>query len=110
MALRDRQTGWQGSVGTGCRPVHPLALYMVAPLQLFAPICFLAADSTGPGSFVKIEVNGASAHHDGFATNAEEAGQLFGMKTEPVTDGALLDKWRRVEAAITKDLEVIARC
>jgi hypothetical protein len=85
------------------------ALYIVAPLQLFAPICFLAADSNGPGSFVEIEVNGASAHHDGSATNDEEAGQLFGMKTEPVTDGALLDKWRRVEAAITKDLEIIAQ-
>jgi len=84
---------------------------MVAPLQLFAPICFLAADSNGPGSFVKkMEVNGASAHHDGLTTNDEKAGQLFGIKTEPVTDGALLDKWRRVEAAITKDLEVIARC
>jgi hypothetical protein len=83
---------------------------MVAPLQLFAPICFLAADSNGRGSFVEIEVNGASAHHDGSATNNEEAGRPFGMKTEPVTDGALLDKWRRVEAAITKDLEVIAQC
>jgi hypothetical protein len=86
------------------------ALYMVAPLQLLAPIRFLAADSNGLGSFVEIEVNGASAHHDGSATNDEELGQLFGLKTEPVTDGALLDKWRRVEAAITTDLEVIAQC
>ena len=86
------------------------ALYMVAPLQLFVPICSMAADSDGPGSFVEIEVNGASAHHDGSATNDEETGQLFGTKTEPATDGALLDKWRRVEAAITKDLEIIAQC
>jgi hypothetical protein len=32
------------------------------------------------------------------------------METEPVTDGALLDKWRRVQTAITKDLEVVAQC
>lgn len=91
------------------------ALCVVDPLEMFAysaapPIYVLAADHVGPGSFVGIVVNGASAHHDGSATNDEEPGQLFGTKTEPVTDGALLDKWRRVEAAITKDLEVIAQC
>jgi len=32
------------------------------------------------------------------------------MDTEPVVDGALLDKWRRVQADITKDLEVVAQC
>jgi hypothetical protein len=32
------------------------------------------------------------------------------MDTEPVADGALLDKWRRVQADITKDLEVVAQC
>jgi hypothetical protein len=82
------------------------ALYMVAPLELVsssvAPSCFLAADSNGPGSFVESEVNGASAHHDGSATNDEEAGKLFGMKTEPVTDGALLDKWRRAGSRALK--------
>jgi predicted transglutaminase-like cysteine proteinase len=28
----------------------------------------------------------------------------------PVADGALLDKWRRVQADITRDLEVVAQC
>ena len=32
------------------------------------------------------------------------------METEPVPEGALSDKWRRVEAEITKDLEIIAQC
>jgi len=90
------------------------ALYMIDPIELFsysaAPICFLTADNVGPGSFVENELNGGTAHHDASATNDEQAGQLFGMDTEPVTDGALLDKWRRVEAIITKDLEVIAEC
>ena len=84
------------------------ALYMVDPLEPFsysaAPIYFLAADYVGPGSFVENEVNGTPAHHDASATNNEEAAQLFGMDTEPVTDGALLDKWRRVEDASPKIL------
>lgn len=90
------------------------ALYMVDPIELLsysaAPICFLAADYVGPGSFAENEVNRATTYYDASTTNDEQAGQLFGMDTEPVTDGALLDKWRRVEAIITKDLEVIAQC
>jgi predicted transglutaminase-like cysteine proteinase len=39
----------------------------------------------------------------------EGSAQLFGMDIEPVADGALLDKWRRVQADITKDLEVVAQ-
>jgi len=34
--------------------------------------------------------------------------QLFGMETEPVTGGSLLNEWRRVEVDITNDLEVVA--
>jgi predicted transglutaminase-like cysteine proteinase len=89
------------------------AVYMLDPFEPFAycaPICFLAADDVGLGSFMEIDVKGATAHDDASATNDEEAGQLFGMDTEPVTYGALLDKWRRVETAITKDLEFIAQC
>ena len=48
--------------------------------------------------------------HAASATNDEGAAQLFGMDAEPVTEGALLDKWRRIEANIVQDLEVIAQC
>jgi hypothetical protein len=87
-------------------------LCVVDPVEMFAysatpPICFLAADYVGSGSFGKNEVNGATAHRDASSTNHEEAIQLFGIDTEPVIAGPLLDKWRRVEAGITKDLEVI---
>src|SRR6516225_6472563 len=73
-----------------------------------SPIYLLAAASNTPGPL--LEVNGASAHHEPSAARDEEAGQLFGMETEAVVDGALLDKWRRVQADITKDLEVVAQC
>jgi predicted transglutaminase-like cysteine proteinase len=91
------------------------ALCMVDPLEAFSysaapPICCLAADHVGPGSLLENEVNWATAHHDASATNHEKAAQLFGMDTEPVTGGPLLDKWHRVEAGITNDLEVIAQC
>jgi len=44
------------------------------------------------------------------ATNDEGAAQLFGMDAEPVTEGALLDKWRRIEVNIALVLEIIAQC
>ena len=77
------------------------AVYMADPVE---PI--LAAVSDAPGSFTGIEVNGTSAHQYASATNGEESAQLFGMQTEQVTEGALLDKWRRVKGDITRDLEV----
>ena len=69
----------------------------------------MAAVSDATGSFTGIEVNGTSAHQDGSATNGEESAQLFGVQTEQVTEGALLN-WRRVKGDITRDLEIIAQC
>jgi len=86
------------------------ALYMLDPLELLStsvvPICFVAADSDTPApAAIEISVKSVSA-----TTKDERSAQLFGMDTEPVADGALLDKWRRVQADITKDLEVVAQC
>jgi predicted transglutaminase-like cysteine proteinase len=86
------------------------ALYMVDPVELFAspvvPICFVAADSDTPAP----EANEISVKSVSATTKDDGSAQLFGMDTEPVADGALLDKWRRVRADITKDLEVVAQC
>ena len=35
---------------------------------------------------------------------------LFGVDTEPVADGDLLERWRRVKADVARDLETVARC
>jgi predicted transglutaminase-like cysteine proteinase len=35
---------------------------------------------------------------------------LLGVDTEPVADGDLLEKWRRVKADVGRDLESVARC
>jgi predicted transglutaminase-like cysteine proteinase len=103
-----RIVAWAGLLLAG-------ALYMVDPLAPFsysaAPIYVLAADGVEPALFVDNEVNAATVVHNASATSDEEEAQLlFGMDTEPVADGTLLDKWRRVEARITDDLDVMAKC
>jgi len=35
---------------------------------------------------------------------------MFGVDTEPVAEGELPEKWRRVKADIARDLEAVARC
>lgn len=100
----DRGVGFRKIFGwTGL--LLAAAVYMADPLE---PT--LAAVSNAPDSFTGIEVNGTSARQDASATNGEQSAQLFGMQTEQVTEGALLDKWRRVKGDITRDLEVIAQC
>jgi len=51
----------------------------------------------------------ATSHLVDFFANTE-TNQLFGLDSEPATDGSLLDKWRRVETGITRDLEAVAQC
>jgi predicted transglutaminase-like cysteine proteinase len=87
------------------------ALYMLEPLfSSAAPIFLVAADHVGSDSILKKEVNAAYGIHEASATSDEERDRLFGLNTEPVTDGALLEKWRRVQARVADDLEVIAQC
>jgi predicted transglutaminase-like cysteine proteinase len=62
------------------------------------------------GSSAEHEINAKTTYHDASAANDYQSDQLFGLETEPVTDGPLLEKWRRVEAIITKDLELIVQC
>jgi predicted transglutaminase-like cysteine proteinase len=86
------------------------ALYMVEPLELLStsvvPICFVTAESDAPApAAIESGLTIVSG-----TTKSDGSAQLFGMDIEPVADGALLDKWRRVQADITKDLEVVAQC
>jgi predicted transglutaminase-like cysteine proteinase len=71
------------------------------------PISLLAADSNTPG--LSLEVNAISPHEPPAGCD-EEASQLFGMETEPVSRGLLLIKWRQVEAGIARDFEIVAQC
>ena len=82
---------------------------MVDPLELFSysvtPVCFSTAEYVAPDKTnVTTLPPGASGATD------KDAARLFGMDTEPVTGGALFDKWRRAEVSIAQDLEIVARC
>jgi len=70
-------------------------LYAVEPLELLSssvvPICFVAAEPDPPAP-VAIEISVTS---DSATTRNEGLARLFGMNTEPVAEGALLDKWSR---------------
>ena len=63
-----------------------------------------------PPAHLRKLINDVKAHHDGSLADDADGAKLFGMETDPVPEGALSDKWRRVEAEIAKDLEIIARC
>jgi predicted transglutaminase-like cysteine proteinase len=86
------------------------ALHTVDPLELLSssvvPVCFAAAESDTPArAAIEISMTSVPA-----SRKDEGSARLFGMDTEPVADGPLLDKWRRVQADITKDLELVAQC
>ena len=102
-----KSLAWSGLLLAG-------VLYIADPLTPFSsyivPIRLLAADSDIPSPLAEIRTGEDGAHHDEFTTDDAEGAEPFGMETEPVPDGALLDKWRRVEAKITKDLEIIGQC
>jgi predicted transglutaminase-like cysteine proteinase len=53
---------------------------------------------------------GATAGENLSTTPGGKPAELFGLDTEPVFGGALPEKWRRVEARITRDREAIAQC
>ena len=107
-AMYHRVDFWKIVAWAG--PLLAGALYMVDPLELLStsvlPICFVAADFDAPApAAIEISATNVSA-----TASDEGSARLFGMDIEPVADGVLLDKWRRVQADITKDLEVVAQC
>jgi predicted transglutaminase-like cysteine proteinase len=58
---------------------------------------FLATNEFEAVSFIEDGANAATAPP---ARNDEQAAQLFGMETEPVTAGELPEKWHHAEAAM----------
>jgi len=71
---------------------------------------FLATDEFEAVSFVEDGANAATVPSEPPAHNDEQAAQLFGMETEPVTAGELPEKWQDVEAAMAQDFAVVAQC
>jgi predicted transglutaminase-like cysteine proteinase len=90
------------------------AVYTSQPPELPAnpapTVAYLAANEFEAVSFIEDEANAATAPSESPARNDEQAAQLFGMKTEPVASGELLEKWQHVEAAMAQDFAVVAKC
>jgi predicted transglutaminase-like cysteine proteinase len=90
------------------------AVYTSQPPKLptiSAPtVPYLAANEFEAVSFIEDGANAATAPPESPARNDEQAAQLFGMKTEPVASGELLEKWQHVEAAMAQDFAVVAKC
>jgi predicted transglutaminase-like cysteine proteinase len=108
-ATRRAQYGDAGLWGVFmgvCLLLLIIVYVMMQPVEIFSSSgvwgALLAADSQAPAG--RSEVQEASANDGGGNTN------LFGSDTEPVTEGLLLDKWRRVVVDTAKELDVVAHC
>jgi predicted transglutaminase-like cysteine proteinase len=69
---------------------------------------FLAANHVSLASMIEDRTYAEPA-----APQPGDTGQptlLFGVDTEPVAEGELPERWRRVRADIARDLETVARC
>jgi predicted transglutaminase-like cysteine proteinase len=90
------------------------AVYPLEPHRLLTDfathITFSAANESEATSFVEDSANAVVAPSERPALNEDPASQLFGVATEPVAVGELLDKWRRVEVLMKQDFAVVALC
>jgi predicted transglutaminase-like cysteine proteinase len=71
-------------------------------------LSFVAADEVEAISFVdegatRSDATPAVAGH-------QQTNPLFGMETEPVTSGDVVEKWTRVKAAIDRELDAVGQC
>jgi predicted transglutaminase-like cysteine proteinase len=90
------------------------AAYTLEPPRLPSdsapPITYLAGNEFEVVSFTEDGTNAATAPSEPRARNDKQAAQLFGMETEPVAAGELLEKWHHVEAVMAQDFAVVAQC
>jgi len=63
------------------------------PTDSVPPVSYLAANEFEAVSFIEDGTNAATAPSEPSVRNEEQAAQLFGMETEPVATGGLLEKW-----------------
>jgi predicted transglutaminase-like cysteine proteinase len=90
------------------------AVYTLQPPGLPAdsapPVAYLAADESEAVSSIEDRTNAATAPSKPMARKDAQATSLFNMETDPVAAGTLPEKWHRVEAAMARDLAVVAQC
>jgi predicted transglutaminase-like cysteine proteinase len=90
--------------------VMPIRLHRGATLTAtFAALALLLAFVL-PGWGMTRPARDAAPLIASLAADAAGATPLFGMDTEPVADGDLPIKWRRVEVSLTRDFQAMAEC
>jgi predicted transglutaminase-like cysteine proteinase len=85
------------------------ALWLLVPHRIShdsSGLSYVTADEVEAISFVQATQSdptpGAAGHR--------ETNPLFGMETEPVTSGDVVEKWTRVKAAMDRELDAVGQC
>lgn len=117
------QSQYVARQGAGYRALG-LALLLAAALPLLAPtrpaisandaFSFLDTGEIETVSFLEDNANTASPQPapptKAEETRRNEQAPLFGMETEPLFGGNVLEKWSRAKDQIAEDLDTVARC
>jgi predicted transglutaminase-like cysteine proteinase len=89
-------------------------LSLLAPHRLPAEaaglISLVTADEVEAVSFAGNGSTAASPNSTPAVEHHQQTIPLFGMDTEPVTSGDVVEKWTRAKAAIDQELDAVAQC
>jgi predicted transglutaminase-like cysteine proteinase len=88
----------------------PLVVAIRPPAYSLGPIYSSDANAVERISFIEDGTNAVTPQPEPPARNDEQATPLFGMDTEPLFGGDILEKWNRAKAEIAQELEAVARC
>jgi predicted transglutaminase-like cysteine proteinase len=90
------------------------ALSLAAPRRLPADtlglVSLVTADEIEAVSFVDKGTPAASQNLKPSVESNQQATPLFGMETEPVIAGQIVEKWTRTKGEIAQELDAVARC
>jgi predicted transglutaminase-like cysteine proteinase len=90
--------------------VLALAVPHRLPAEAAGLLSLVAADEVEAVAFVDNEDTAGSPSPRPAVESRQPATPLFGMQTEPVTSGDVLDKWMHTRAAIDQELAAVAQC
>ena len=113
-AIRHSASFWTILVSAGAGLFLAGAVYTSErprlPADYAPPIISLAANVFEAVSFIEEGTNAATAPSEPPARTDEQGARLFGLETEPVATGELLEKWHHVEVTMAQDFAVVAQC
>lgn len=113
MARRDAgwaRAGWTLWLGFLLAAALVLLAQHRPSADLAGSIPFFEASQFEPVSFIEDRTNTASAESEAAAKPNTPNALLFGMQTEPLFGGTVIEKWNRAKAAIAEELSTINQC